>query len=99
MLKAVTIRLRRPATQYLVGGVSLALLTVGCFRLGLDLPTAAFLYVILVTLLSLTGSFLGSVILSIAALACLDYFFARPIFSLRIDSPRDVALVIAFLLT
>lgn len=99
MLKAVSVRLRRPAMQYLVGGVSLALLTVSCFRLGLDLPTAAFLYLVLVTLLSLIGSFLGSVILSSAALVCLDYFLARPIFSPRIDSPQDVALVIAFLLT
>lgn len=94
-----TVHLGRSATQYLAGGLSLALLTLLGFRLGLDLPTAAFLYLILVTLLSLMGSFLGSMLFSLAAVACLSYFFAPPIFSLRVDSPRDVVLVTAFLVT
>ena len=92
-------RLTRLTTQYLLGAFSLTLLTILCFRLGLDLPTAAFLYLILITLISLTGSFDGSVVLSIAAVACLNYFFAPPIFSLRVESARDIVLVTAFLVT
>jgi PAS domain S-box-containing protein len=82
---------------YLAGALSFALLTLVGFRLGFDLPTAAFLYLILVTLLSAMAGFLASMLSSLAAGACLSYFFAPPIFSLRIDSPRDVALVAAFL--
>ena len=37
---------------------------------------------ILIALISLLGSFSASVVLSILAAACLDYFFAPPLFDL-----------------
>jgi riboflavin transporter FmnP len=40
-----------------------------------------------VALVSLLGSFTVSVVLSIVAAACLNYFFAPPLFELRIDIP------------
>ena len=92
-------RFRRLAAQYFFGSVGLALVALGCFRLGLDLATTSFVCLILITLLSLTGSFIGSVFLSITAVACLAYFFAPPIFYFRIDSPQQIVLAITFLLT
>ena len=87
----------RPAAQFLLGSVGLALLTLVCFRLQLNLASTAFGYLILIVLLSLMGSFVASVILSIIAVGCLNYFFAAPIFDFRADYPLDVLAVIGFL--
>ena len=90
-------QLWRPAAQVLLGSVGLAVLTLVCFRLQLNLASAAFGYLIVIVLLSLMGSFVSSVILSIIAVGCLNYFFAPPIFDFRIDYPLDVLAVIGFL--
>jgi PAS domain-containing protein len=52
---------------------------------------------IIIVLLSLLGSFVSSVILSIIAVGCLAYFFAPPIFDVRIHDPLDVVTVVSFL--
>ena len=85
--------------QGFFGGIALALVTLACFRLGLDLATTAFAYLIVIVLLSLMGSFYVSAVLSIIAVAALNYFFASPIFDFRVEEPQDAVLVIAFLLT
>src|SRR5690242_18870212 len=90
---------RAAAAQCLLGGLGLMLITFVCFRLGSELATAALAYVILNTLLSLLGSLSASVILSIAAAACLNYFFTKPLFEFRIDYPQDVLAVAAFATT
>ena len=81
-------RLPAIAAQLLLGIAGLALITFVCFELRLfevrfGLATTAFVYVILIALVSLLGSFGASVVLSIIAVACLDYFFAPPLFSSR----------------
>ncbi|HEY1911614.1 MAG TPA: DUF4118 domain-containing protein, partial [Vicinamibacterales bacterium] len=93
------ITLWRPAMQCFLGGVALALATLICFTLEADLATTAFVYLVVIVLLSLMGGFLVSAILSVVAVAGLNYFFAPPIFSFRIDYPQDVVLVTAFLMT
>jgi hypothetical protein len=70
-------RFWRSAAQYVVGGKGLALLTFARSRLGLDLTTMGFAYLILIAPLSMTGSIVGSAILSIVAVACLNYFCVR----------------------
>jgi PAS domain S-box-containing protein len=87
------------ATQCLLGSIGVAVVTFICFRLELDVATAGFAYLILVVLLSLIGSFIGSVVLSIVAVACLTFFFAPPLLSLKVEDPRDVVAVAAFLTT
>jgi two-component system sensor kinase FixL len=89
----------RSAAQLLLGSLGLALATLVCFRLGLNLATAAFAYLIVIVLTSLMGSTFASAILSIIAVGGLNYFFATPIFDFRVDYPQDSVLVIAFLLT
>ena len=95
---------RRPrsqavAAQFLLGIAGLALITFICFRLGFGLGRTGFAYVIVVALVSLLGSFTVSVVLSIVAAACLNYFFAPPLFELRIDVPEDIERIAAFLTT
>ena len=91
--------LRRPAEQCFFGGIALAVATLICFLLEADLAVAAFVYLVVIVLLSLMGSFLASAILSIVAVGGLSYFFAPPIFSFRVDSSLDAGLVAAFALT
>jgi PAS domain S-box-containing protein len=87
------------AAQFLLGIAGLALITFICFRLGFGLARTGFAYVIVVALVSLLGSFTISVVLSIVAAACLNYFFAPPLFELRIDIPEDIERIAAFLTT
>src|SRR5215467_4059464 len=92
-------RLRSVAAQFLLGVAGLALITFVCFRLDLGVARTGFAYVILVALVSLMGSFSASVVLSIVAAACLDYFFAPPLFELRVDALADIERIAAFLTT
>ena len=75
------------------------MVTFVCLRIRADLATTAFIYLAVIVLLSLIGSYFASVVLTLIAVAGLAYFFAPPIFSFAIDLPHDIALVIVFLLT
>lgn len=90
---------RRSAAQCFYGIIALTLVTFVCFRLKADLATTALIYLAVIVLLSLIGSYVASVVLILMAVAGLAYFFAPPIFSLAIDLPQDISLVIVFLLT
>ena len=82
-------RLQAAASQLLLGIAGLALITFVCFQLDFDVGRTAFAYLILVVLLSLLGSFGASVVLSIIATACLNFFFSPPLFEFRIDAVDD----------
>jgi PAS domain S-box-containing protein len=86
-------------TQFLLGIAGLALITFVCLRLEFGLGRTAFAYVILAALVSLLGSFSASVILSILAAACLNYFFVPPFFELHLGAPDDIVRIAAFLTT
>ena len=89
----------RTVAQYVAGGVALALVTVVCLQLQLGLAPTAFLYLIVIALLSLQGSFLLSAVLSLIGVGCLAYYFAPPEFSFHVSDPFDVVVIIAFLTT
>lgn len=90
---------RSSAAQCFYGVIALTLVTIICLRLNADLATTAFIYLVVIVLLSPIGSYFVSVVLTIVAVAALDYFFALPAFSFAIGLPQDFALVIVFLLT
>jgi len=92
-------QVRYLAGQCLCGGLGLVFLTFVCFRLGLNLATTGFAYLILVALVSLIGSFIGSLVLSIIAVGLLNYFFTEPLFSLRAEYPQDILALTVFLTT
>ncbi len=94
-----TIRLGQSAAPLLFGVGALALVTLVCFQLGLNLTTAAFAYLIVIVLLSLMGGFTSSAALSIAAVGCLAYFFAAPVLNFGIQYSLDAVVVISFLTT
>jgi len=92
-------RLHAVAAQFLLGIAGLAVITFVCFWLDFGVARTGFAYVILIGLLSLLGSFSASVVLSIVAAALLNYFFAPPLFDLRIDAADDMVRIAAFLTT
>jgi PAS domain S-box-containing protein len=93
------LRLQGFGAQFLFGISGLALITFVSFQLGFGLARTAFAYVILVALVSLLGSFTASVVLSAAAAALLNYFFAPPLFEFRVDAADDLVRIAAFLTT
>ena len=94
-----TSRLWLSVAQLLFGCIGLALLTFVRFRVGLDTDTTGFAYLILIALLSLMGSFIGSAVLSIIAVVCLNYFFAEPQFSFQVRNPDDILAMAGFVTT
>jgi K+-sensing histidine kinase KdpD len=102
MVQNQTTNFRYLAAQFFLGSIALALVTLAFFRLGMDLASTAFAYLIVIVLFSLMGSFTASALLAIISVAGLNYFFAPPIFDFRIDNPLHmvvVVVVIAFLFT
>src|SRR4029077_19928269 len=93
-----TKRFRHVVAQCLIASLALALLTVVCYRLNLNLATAGLLYVIVVVLLARTGSVVTSIFASIIAALCLAYV-VPPAHSFRIDDPLDGVAIAAFLIT
>ena len=87
---------RGSAAQCFFGIIALTSVTFVCFRLKADLATTAFIYLAVIVLLALFGSYFASVVLISMAVAGLAYFFAPPVFSFAIGLPQDIALVIVF---
>ena len=92
-------RFWRSAAQCLLGGIAVALVTFVCFRLNVSIATAALLYLIVVLLSSLTGSFVPSAVVSAIAILCWDYFFTEPHFNIDVTlrEPINLVALITFL--
>jgi two-component system sensor histidine kinase KdpD len=65
------------------------------FRLGQSFPFTGFLDLVLVVLAALYGGFWQATVVSVAAIASLNYFFIPPIFSFE-NSPANWAALAAF---
>ncbi len=87
------------AAQSLIGSAALALLTWVCFRFHANSTTVALLYLIVIVLVSLRGSFVPAALVSIIAYICLDYFFTAPLFHLAMNQTLDLVAPIAFVST
>ena len=93
-------RLQAVAAQFLLGITGLALITFVCFHLDFGVARTGFAFVIVIALVSLLGSSTSaSVVLSFLAVACLNYFFAPPLFEFRIDAQDDIERIAVFLTT
>ena len=92
-------RLQSAAAQFLLGIAGVALITFVCFKIGFGVGRTSLAYVILIALVSLLGSFSVSVVLSIIAVACLNYFFVPPLFEFRVDDPDDIVRLAVFFAT
>jgi PAS domain S-box-containing protein len=81
------------------GCIVLALLTFVCLRLRTTDAVAGLLYLVVVVVMSLPGRVVPSLLISIIALGCLDFFFTPPLFQFTLVDPLDAAALVAFLTT
>jgi PAS domain S-box-containing protein len=91
--------LLREAGYLLLGLVSLATVTGLYFWLDMPLVATAFSYLVVLVLLSLVSNLSSLIVLSFIGVGCLSYFFAPPIYSLRIDYPEHIITISAFVIT
>jgi PAS domain S-box-containing protein len=87
------------AEYFLLGLVSLATVTALYVWLGVPLVGAAFTYLVVLVLLSLVSNFSSLIVLSLIGGCCLNYFFAPPIYSFRVDYAQDLVTISAFVIT
>src|SRR5258708_7541600 len=87
------------AGYFLLGLVSLATVTALYFWLHVPLVAAAFTYLVVLVLLSLVSNFSSLIVLSCIGACCLNYFFAPPIYSFRVDYAQDLITISAFVIT
>jgi PAS domain S-box-containing protein len=90
---------RNSAAQFVLGAGGAAALTYLGFRLAFDPAVVGFSYLVLIALLSLMGSFAASIVLSVIAVGCLDYFFTEPRFSFQVADPQGVVALAAIMTT
>jgi signal transduction histidine kinase len=99
IFKQITAKsLRRAVAECLIAALALISLTAISYRLHINLATASLLYVIVVVLVSRTGSFVASAVASIVAALCLAHL-APPAHSFQVADPLDALAVAAFLMT
>jgi PAS domain S-box-containing protein len=92
-------RWRYLAALWVSGTAALAMATWVCFHLGLTSATTGCVYLVIIVLLSLMDSFVSSAIVSVIAVACLDYFFITPLFAFEVANGQDLTTLLAFLVT
>ncbi len=92
-------RFRHFTALWVAGILILAFVTWACFQLRLNVTTTGFSCLIVTVLLSLLDSYVPSVLFSIVATGCLDYFVTEPLFSFTVASVEDTTVLAAFLIT
>ncbi len=85
--------------RIIVGCTLIGLITFVCYRLKLNFSVAGFIYLIVIVLQSLAGSFVSSAVVSVVAVLSLDFFFTAPLFSLEVTNPLDIMALVSFLIT
>jgi len=89
----------KSATQFLLGIIGLALITLAAVRLHLQPGAISLLYLIVVVFVSLRAGFVSSVTVSVVAVVCLHYYFL-PLFSpAGTKNPLAIVATAAFLTT
>jgi PAS domain S-box-containing protein len=90
----------RSVGQVLLGVSGLAVVTVICYRLELNLTMAVLGDLVIIVLLALGGNFVAAALVSLIAAGSLNYFFVSPLFTLDVvDSPIDLVALAVFLST
>jgi PAS domain S-box-containing protein len=75
------------------------LLQSGDTRQGFSFATIGFSYLILIAPLSIAGSFVGSILVSLIAAGCLAYFFTPSLPLFDVDHAADAAALVGFITT
>jgi PAS domain S-box-containing protein len=87
-------RFWRSAGHAALGSVALGAVTVVGVLLQADAAAVALLYLFITVLTALWAGLAASLIVSIIAIVCLDYFFTAPVFNVSIGEIDAVALIV-----
>jgi two-component system sensor histidine kinase KdpD len=79
----------RITLQCVTGCLAIALLTYGGFVLQLNLATVSLLYMGIVIAAAVYFGFWQASLTSLLAAACLDFFFAQPVFHFYVNDPKE----------
>src|SRR5258708_6658768 len=88
----------KSATQFLLGIIGLALITLAAVRLHFQPGAASLLYLIVVVFVSLRAGFVSSLAVSVVAVCWLNYHFL-PLSSPGTKNPLAIVATAAFLIT
>ena len=83
----------------MLGFAAVALITGACYPAHVNFAVPAFLCLLAIVLLSLSGGFLSSALVAVIAVGCLDYFFIPPVLTWRISDATSGVVLLTFLLT
>src|SRR5450432_3666265 len=93
-------KIRQAGAQVALGVIAVGAVTLVCYPLHLDdLAIPALLFLLVVVLQSLAGSFVAAAISSLVAVGCMDYFFVPPVLHWDIDDPLDGVALVVYLAT
>jgi len=99
MADITLLRLGSIAWKSALGLLAIALITFVCFSAHADFAIPMPLYLLVVVVLSLWGGFASAAIVSVAAVASLDYFFIPPVLEWQISDPKDTVALVTYLAT
>ena len=89
--------LRKRLPSALLALASVAGVTLICYRLHASATVVAILFFVVVLVTALRGKTTESMIASVAATLCLDYFFVPPLLSVSIGDPEGWVALLVFL--
>ncbi len=90
---------KNPVGVTLFALLAVAALTAGGYWLHLAFAIASPLYLLVIVVQALFGNFAGSALVSLTAVACLDYFFVDPLFSFTVAGRMSAVALVSFLIT
>jgi two-component system sensor histidine kinase KdpD len=91
--------IRKAVRDVVLGTLGIAVVTLACYPLHFEFAIPAFLYLLVVVVLSTVAGFAPAAITSILGVACLAYFFIPPLLDFRIANPLDGVAAVTYLLT
>src|ERR1700722_20052651 len=78
---------------------SIMLISLIGFKAHLDFAVPMPLYMMVIVAQSLWVGFASAAIVSVAAVACLDFFFIPPVLEWQISDPKDAVALLTYLVT
>lgn len=98
-MKTKPSRLGQLALKTVSGLMAIALITSICFSAHLDFGIPMPLFLMAVVVQSLWAGFASAAIVSVGAVACLDFFFIPPVLEWQINDPKDTVALLTCLAT
>src|SRR5271154_3501289 len=88
--------IRAAAARLIIGVLAALLITWVAYRFHFNLSSATSVHLLLVTVVALRWGFFEASVVSLLSVACLDYFFTKPLFALYMADSHDWVALVTF---